>query len=404
MRELDRWIWRLLRSALFDRPVEEEEAPSWKEILAELRIQSVALIPADRLRKISMTDQQRREYAFLAGQQINFWNRLMFCQQSLVSALREASVNAAVLKGAAAAMYYPRPEYRSMGDIDLIVAPEDFDRALQILREAGCGRTGEEQDEDDGNSYMRHECLEKNGIHIELHRYFSTKKSPEEYSYLDECIFQSLPLIRWEKLGGYEFPVLPPIQNGLVLLQHISQHLESGLGLRQILDWMLYVEKELPDRVWKKEFAREAERIGLKRLAVVVTRMCQIYLGLSPEITWCAKADRAVCCELMDYIMNHGNFGRKDEMSSRTVAVLYNFRSPYSMLKLAQERGCLNWKLLRKYPFLRPFAWVYQLGRWAGKGIRRKMWGRVLAEDIIKAVRQDSLLDDLGVRRTRNER
>lgn len=406
MRQQDRWVCGLLKSALYGCPFRTEEGQSWKEILGELRIQSVALIPADRLREAPLTEQQRKAYSRFAGQQINFWNRLMFCQQSIVLALSEASIHVAVLKGAAAAMYYPKPEYRSMGDIDLIVAPGDFDRAFMILLEAGCesSSVGQPNNEEKRNAYVRHESLEKNGIHIELHRYFSTKKSPEDVSYLDECIYGSLPHISWEKLGGYTFPVLPALQNGLVLLQHISQHLESGLGLRQILDWMLYVEKELPDKIWEEEFAGEAKRIGLYRLAIVTTRMCQMYLGLSPEITWCRKAEKRVCGELMEYIMNHGNFGRKDVMSSRTVAVLYNFRSPYSMLKLAQERGCLNWKILKKYPLLKPFAWIYQLGRWAGKGMRRKMWGRGLAEDIKKAVRQDGLLDDLGVRRNRDGR
>lgn len=406
MRQQDRWVWELLRSALYDRPFREEEGQSWTEILRELRAQSVALIPADKLREVPLTEQQRKGYAYFVGQQMNFWNRLMFCQQSIVLALREASIHVAVLKGAAAAMYYPKPEYRSMGDIDLIVGPEDFDRALMVLLEIGCEQMtfGQSDEREKKSSCVRHETLDKNGIHIELHRYFSTKKAPEDVSYLDECIYDNLSRISWKELGGYTFPVLPALQNGLVLLQHISQHLESGLGLRQILDWMLYVEQELTDEVWEKQFAQEADRIGLRRLAVVVTRMCQIYLGLSPEITWCTKAEKIVCSELMEYIMNHGNFGRKDVMSSRTVAVLYNFRNPFSILKLAQTRGCINWKILEKYPYLKPFAWIYQLGRWARKGMRRESAGRGLAEDIKKAVRQDGLLDDLGVRRNRIER
>ena len=45
--------------------------------------------------------------------------------------------------------------------------------------------------------------------------------------------------------------MFPPLENGLVLLGHINQHLEEGLGLRQILDWALYVDKALDDDAWE---------------------------------------------------------------------------------------------------------------------------------------------------------
>jgi hypothetical protein len=39
----------------------------------------------------------------------------------VISILQDAAIPVAVLKGAAAAMNYPHPEYRSMGDIDISV-------------------------------------------------------------------------------------------------------------------------------------------------------------------------------------------------------------------------------------------------------------------------------------------
>ena len=104
--------------------------------------------------------------------------------------------------------------------------------------------------------------------------------------------------------------MFPPLENGLVLLEHINQHLEEGLGLRQILDWALYVDKALDDDAWEYTFAPVVRRLGLERLAITVTRMCQLYLGLRSDITWCASADEKVCDSLMNYIMEQGNFGR----------------------------------------------------------------------------------------------
>ena len=175
-----------------------------------------------------------------------------------------------VLKGTSAAQYYPYPEYRTMGDIDIMTRREDFDLVYQELLDGGYQIVN---DSDREVSFM------KDGIIIELHRYFASLNDPDQSKYLDDLILNNI-------LPSH---VLPDMINGLVLLEHISQHLEHGLGLRQIIDWMMFVEKCLPDDKWE-EFETMAKGIGLKRLAVITTRMCEIYLGLSKK-KWCENAD-----------------------------------------------------------------------------------------------------------------
>ena len=96
-----------------------------------------------------------------------------------------------------------------------------------------------------------------------------------------------------------------------MILEHISQHLENGLGLRQIIDWMMFVHKCLPDENWP-EFQVLASNIGMETLAIVMTRMCELHLGL-PERMWCKSADNELCGQLMDYILACGNFGEKKQ-------------------------------------------------------------------------------------------
>lgn len=61
-------------------------------------------------------------------------------------------------------------------------------------------------------------------------------------------------------------PVLPPLENGLVLLAHVNQHLGSGLGLRQILDWQMFVDAHLTDELWERGFQHAAQQIGMEKL------------------------------------------------------------------------------------------------------------------------------------------
>lgn len=399
MNNNDRFLFSLIKNGLFDEKLDLNTRYSWDEIYHELLSQSIAAIPADKIGQLqlSLSDEQRKQYSLYVAQHVIFWHQVAYIQQIITDELTKESIPVAVLKGTAAAIYYPRPEYRAMGDIDLVVLPKDFSRVVKILNRAGCQQM-------DGKN-ERHETFVREGIHIELHHHFSTlQDTPSCAKYLDDRIFEGLCHIQYRSIGEISFPMLPKVENGLVLLQHISQHLETGLGLRQIMDWMLYVHAELNDDLWKSEFEEAAERIGLKTLAVVTTKMCRIFLGLPGTVTWCDNADSRLCNELMTYVMNHGNFGRKDSPSSKTVFILNTLRNPVAFLRMAQRSGCATWKLVDQYPLLRSFAWIYQIGRWMSRGANRKNFIPALLKDVQKAGREDHFLDELGVGRGKNSK
>ena len=72
----------------------------------------------------------------------------------------------AILKGAAAAVYYREPMLRTMGDIDLIVPQSMFDSAQSLMERSGFKRETEKPD-------TRHIAYQKDGITFELHHHFS---------------------------------------------------------------------------------------------------------------------------------------------------------------------------------------------------------------------------------------
>ena len=176
--------------------------------------------------------------------------------------------------------------------------------------------------------------------------------------------------------------------------------MENGLGLRQILDWMLYVDKVLDDTLWHAEFAPLLRELGLETLALTVTRMCQMYLGLRTDITWCANADEMLCQYLMEYILNQGNFGRKLQRGeNRAVAVIGATRNLRSLFRILQYEGCKHWKAVSRFPILKPFAWMYQLFRYILRGLRTKNPFVFLRSATERSKTQEAFLDTLGVRR-----
>ena len=97
---------------------------------------------------------------------------------------------------------------------------------------------------------------------------------------LEVYIIDGLGSIVTKNIDGHEFPSLPELANGLMLLDHLRHHLETGVGLRQLIDWKYYVESVLDDEMWNTEFGPDVRDLGLERFAINITFVCKNYIGL----------------------------------------------------------------------------------------------------------------------------
>lgn len=344
-----------------------------RDTYEELQRHAIIALSAPCLPSLNLPPQLLGEWKNDIIRQVSYYSVYCLEQSKL-----PITVPYVILKGTSAAKYYPYPEYRTMGDIDIMTHREDFDTACKQLVDNGYTVLKE--------IYKEAEFF-KNGIHLDVHRQFASLNNPEHVKYLDDLIISNIN-------QSHE---LPDCINGLVLLDHINQHLEGGLGLRQIIDWMLFVDKCLPDEKWP-EFLAETEKIGLEKLAVVCTRMCEIYLGLSPR-EWCAKADVKLCEQLMDYVMACGNFGNKKQseadISEKAFAYASSLKSGFSLL---QKQGLINWEVAQRHTILRPFAWIYQLFRYLIRGLSRENAASKIKAEYVAAKKKTAMLNALGVK------
>lgn len=364
----------------------------WSAIYQELKHQTVQNLPVELLCRLDPT--HKNSYVNAASLSMSRFYMITNEQQKLYQLFRDAHIPFVVLKGAAAACYYPHPEYRCMGDIDLLVKPKDFESAYALMEE-----NGYLADEDNAKD-ERHAHFRKNNVLYELHHFFALLNDGEQAGTFDSMLYSAIDRAEDTVLNIFAFPKLPDLENGLVLLAHLGQHLEGGLGLRQIVDWMLYVDQKLDDPFWNTAFQKAAQALSLDTLAITVTRMCQLYLGLSDRITWCSQADETLCHELMQLTLDRGNFGRKLSFDSqKSQDTLLAFRGVRQFFSRLQYRGCKNWKLLEKWPALKPFAWLYQLFRYTYRGLKRKHPLRQLAADIRDSRKNEDIFSRLGIAR-----
>lgn len=352
-------VLAMLRAALFDRPLDLPGELDWAAADQELRLQGVLMLCGDVTAQLdSVPDELQTKWSCMLVQQIKRYYAIMARQSELVSLLREAGIEPVILKGTATAAYYPKPEYRPIGDVDLMVRPEQYEDALRLMLENGYQAVHQYDVAD------RHVEMLKAGVYFELHRYFATYHDAEHASAMDAAIYAAMdaPVVRESE--GYSFPALPPLAMGLLLLEHINHHIVAELGLRQVSDWAVFVSRQVNDEYWSSEFCAAARSVGLETLAVTVTRMCQIYLGLPEEdCTWCAGADARLCDELMEYILECGEFGRKEERDGRAANMIRRSKGLTGLFRHLQNSGCRNWKLIRRFPWLKCMAWLYQIFR-----------------------------------------
>ena len=338
---------------MFGSKEEFSPDPDWGAVLQEATAQTVIGITAKAL-PAETPAAIRSKWDKLALAQLANNIRYWKAQDDLHQLLTENGIPYVILKGAAAAMLYPDPLSRAMGDIDFLVAPEYLEQATTLLEKSGYRQHHEGE---------RHIVYDKDHVLFELHRRFS-------YDDLDmeDTLQAAIPHAELQKIDGHEFFTLPATENGLVLLGHLWNHLHRGIGLRQILDWMLFVHTYGTDDFWMTQFSNPARQYHLATTAVTVTAMCRKYFHLPDPISWCASAEEDLCDELMKTVLDSGNFGRKQPFHSSTegrVQGALDNLNRYGFFRYLQKAGEINWAAYHKHPRLKPFAWLYQIFRYA---------------------------------------
>ena len=355
----------LVRSSIWGTSVEKATL----EDFDEMRSHAILALPAQILSSVAMPPELLKQWKIEILKQISYNANCRYAESVL-----PISVPYVVLKGTSAAQYYPIPELRALGDIDILTKPEDVGIACESLLLDGYVEKTSPTDAQEG----RHRTFMKHGILVEVHYTFAIMNDTEKAKVFDALII--------DNIGNSH--VLPDLLNGLILIEHINQHLENGLGLRQIIDWMVFADRCLTDEAWKR-FRELATLTGLETLATVTTRMCEIYLGM-PEHQWCKHADESLCSQLMRHVLTSGNFGKKKTLEEKKS--FYRFvkiRHPIKALKELQQKGKIEWGGA-KNSGLRPFAWL-----WKGTQFIRDI--PFMAKNHWSIKRHKRMLEDLGV-------
>ena len=349
--------------------------------------QTIQFLGANNLSKCVEDKELIKEWKNHTINQIRHYHLMLNELNDLTTLLTNNGMIPIILKGFSSAMYYPNPEYRCLGDIDFILADNSEDmyaKAREILKDNGY----KEKTEKDR---QRHIEYFKNGIEFEMHSYFSIggrELDKKEDEHLNNCDYVK------REINDISFYSYNDIDNGIVLLGHIRHHLYSGLGFRQIIDWIMYAYRVLDDENYKV-FKKTSSELGLEKLGRYIYRLGEIYFN-APHLNWVKDVDDKAVKELYELIIKAGNFGKNLDRKSKDVVLALNYKMSFKELQRRGESNLINDE---NTFFPKKLAFLYEIWRYIRLGIfERKGAIRNFIKDYKNHRKQKALFEELGIR------
>jgi len=317
-------FFELIRAGLFPdkeaRILEHGSSVDWCGIYCLAEEQVVIGLIAAGIDNLPSSGRPSKEVALqFAGQTIQLEQRnkaMNVFVAKLIEKFRKEDVYTLLVKGQGIAQCYERPLWRACGDIDLLLSPDNFEKASSVLD----NYSRETSRETSKDIERKHREYHIDGWTVELHGTMHTNLSRGIDKWIDkvqEDVFYGGNVRSW--LNDNTLVFLPSPDNDVIFVfTHILQHLFlEGIGLRQICDWcrLLYTFREklnlrvLEDRI---------SRMGLLTEWKVFASLAVQYLGMPetamPMFGSNVHEFKLEAARLMDFVLKVGNFGHNREV------------------------------------------------------------------------------------------
>ena len=299
-----------------------------------------------RKEKICLDDNYTKildENLFISVRMSLMWNKL---HKEVTTALAFNKIKNITVKGPIIKKYYPDPDLRTMGDIDLVICKTDIPKAIKIMETMGFKSQPGCIDE---YKFIRKDFC------VELHEDLTSKDFGTGVDYKAEM--QSL-FYNVKKVDEY-IQELTDEYHLIYLILHIAQHLiSSGCGIRQIMDVAVMIKNVKLDytHIWK-----ELDRLELSVLAHYIFCLCHRWFGIKIDDY---EVDEDIYEMLSNYIIKGGIFGYVGDRQNNLIIRESIYGSKIKTFikrvfpSIEETKSKVIW-FRNKSSLLLPFAWIY---------------------------------------------
>ncbi len=298
----------LLANILFERPRPQIGVTDWSAVLCEAQHQTVFPLVFSRYQneiRLSVTEKEYGLFLQRYCKQLSLGVQNEYQHGELHRMLSKDEIPYVIIKGVSSASYYPDPSLRVMGDVDFLVQPDDLERVKALLKERGF-------DAGKGRHQSSHIAFHQYETILEMHWKVDGIPEGEKGDRCREYLSNIIATAKLYKTENEEFLIPDPLRHCLIVLVHTASHmLATGIGLRHLCDWAVFVERYQSDE-FCVAFERCLRETGLWHFAQLLTQVAIRYLGAT-EKAWAMESVDESFLELaiLD-VFAAGNFGQKD--------------------------------------------------------------------------------------------
>ena len=268
--------------------------------------------------------------------------RQMAKVNALLGEFEKAGIDYLPFKGCVMKALYPKPELRPMGDADILIRMEQYDRIIPILTELGFRL----EIESDCELIWKHPDL-----YLELHKCMVQPSHKDYYGYFGDGWGRSV------LLEGHRYGFVPEDMY-VYLFMHFAKHYRSGgIGCRHVVD--LWVYRRVNGMLDWNYVNRELKKLHLEQFHKHCERLLEAWFedGRTDEMTefiskrifsggsWGKQEDYQIFCELLKL---------KETDKIRNSRLRYAVYLAFPPLIQIRKK----YPILHRLPFLLPAAWV----------------------------------------------
>ena len=262
----------------------------------------------------------------------------------ICAAFEENGIDYMPLKGTNMKPRYPSPELRMMGDADILIRLDQYDRIIPVMEELGFWAKHESD----------HELVWiSGGLYVELHKRLIPSYNKDLHPYFGNG---------WKFAKGREGHrhFMLPDDEMIYLFTHFAKHYrDGGIGCRHVLDLWVY-------RRSQGKLNEPYIRAELKKL-----RLLEFYDNiLSLLNVWFEDAPATEKTDFMtDFVFGSGSWGDKEsKMASQGVRdtrrtgstvegrLRYIFAIAFPPLHFLR----MKYTILKTHPWMLPLVWLYR--------------------------------------------
>ena len=254
---------------------------------------------------------------------------------SLTRLYAQADIRTLIVKGYAASRIYPKPDHRSVGDIDIYLygKGEEGDR---LMKAQGIEIR---QNED------KHSTFTFDNTPVENHATFVNVVEHPSLKELEECLEQEARAARFDESIGAYIPTA--FADALFLSHHLAGHfVYGGARLKQLLDWSMLTTKYGKEIDWNRVMGI-ADRAGYGRLLRCLNGIVVTHLGVPEEIFPKWERDRQLECRILNEMLHPEMDKRGESVAGKVVRF---FRSGWKYRLVYREPMMMTF-------FRRSWAW-----------------------------------------------